>query len=109
MSKNFEDLNAFAKDTLDNGLKAFAAFSKGAQAIAVETGEYTKKTLEDGASAFQGMLSAKSFEKAVEIQTSYAKTSYEALVAEATKLSGLYADLAKDAYKPFEGALAKVK
>jgi len=29
-------------------------------------------------------------------------------VAEATKLGELYVDLAKETYKPFEGAIAKV-
>ena len=37
------------------------------------------------------------------------KNAYEAFVAEATKISELYADLAKDAYKPFESAVAQAK
>jgi phasin family protein len=109
MSKNFEDVSAFGKDALEGGLKAFAVFAKGAQAIAVETGDYAKKVVEDGASAWQNLVAAKSFEKAIEIQSVYAKASYETFVAQATKLTGLYADLAKDAYKPFEDALAKAK
>ena len=46
-------------------------------------------------------------EKAMEVQSHYLKSSYEDFVAEATKLGELYADIAKEAYKPFEGALAK--
>jgi hypothetical protein len=46
-------------------------------------------------------------EKAMEVQSEYLKSSYEGLVAEATKLGELYVDLAKEAYKPFEGAIAK--
>ena len=52
-------------------------------------------------------MGAKSLEKAMEVQSDYLKSSYEDFVAEATKLGELYADLAKEAYKPFEGALAK--
>ena len=33
----------------------------------------------------------------------------ETFVAEATKIGELYADLAKETYKPIENALAKVK
>ena len=51
----------------------------------------------------------KSFEKAIEIQTDYAKQTYEGFVAEATKLGELYAELAKEAYKPFEALVAKAK
>ena len=43
----------------------------------------------------------------MEVQSEYLKSSYEDFVAEATKLGGLYTDFAKEAYKPFEGALAK--
>ena len=51
----------------------------------------------------------KSLEKAIEIQTDYAKQAYEGFVAEATKMSELYADIAKEAYKPFETIVAKPK
>ena len=51
----------------------------------------------------------KSFEKAIEIQTDYAKQAYEGFVAEVTKMSELYADMAKEAYKPFETIVAKAK
>ena len=41
--------------------------------------------------------------KAIEIQTGLSpRTAYEGFVAEATKIGELYADLAKEAYKPFE-------
>ncbi len=51
----------------------------------------------------------KSLEKAIELQTEYAKTAYEGFVAEATKISEMYADLAKESYKPFEAMVAKAK
>lgn len=50
----------------------------------------------------------KSIEKAIELQTEYAKTSYETFVAESQKIGELYTDLAKQAFKPFEGIVAKV-
>lgn len=44
---------------------------------------------------------------AVEV-VDYSKKSIEDSAAEATKLNELYVELAKAAYKPFEGVLAKV-
>ena len=52
-------------------------------------------------------VGAKSLEKAMEVQSEYLKSSYEDFVAQSTKLSELYTDLAKEAYKPFEGVMAK--
>ena len=53
------------------------------------------------------ILGAKSLEKAVEVQTDFVKGSYEGFVARAGKFGALYADLAKETYKPFEGYVAK--
>lgn len=104
-----DDAGKFGREYFDGSLKSFAAFSKTAQAIAVETTDYTKKSVEAGTALYEKLLNAKSLEKAIEIQTDYAKTAYEGFVAQATKISELYADLAKEVYKPFETLVAKAK
>jgi len=109
MTQTFEDASKFGKEFVDSGLKSFASLSKGLQAIAVETTEYTKKSFETGSAALEKLASAKSLEKAIEIQTDYAKTAYEGFVAEATKVGELYAELFKEYYKPFEAVAAKAK
>ncbi|MGI8525585.1 MAG: phasin family protein [Pseudolabrys sp.] len=109
MVKNFEDLQQVGKEGVENALKSFGALSKGSQAIAVEVADYSKKSFEQGSAALEKLFGVKSVEKAIELQTDYAKTTYEGFVAEATKLGELYADLAKQAYKPFETILANAK
>ena len=109
MMKNFEDFQQVGKENMDNALKSFGALSKTGQAIAVEMADYSKKAFEDGSAALEKLIGAKSIDKAIEVQTAYAKTAYEGFVAEATKIGELYADFAKEAFKPFEAALPKVK
>jgi hypothetical protein len=108
MAKNFEDVQQYGKENLDATMKSFGAFSKSAQAIAVELADYSKKVFEQGTAASEKLIGAKSLEKAFEVQSEFVKSSYEGFVAEATKLGELYADLAKEAYKPFEGQFGKV-
>ena len=108
MLKNFDDLQKFGKDNVDVALKQLGAVSKGFQAIAAEFADYSKKSFEQSTAATEKLLGSRTFEKAVEIQSDYVKTAYEGLIAEATKLGELYADLAKETYKPFEGYVAKV-
>ncbi|MBI4276074.1 MAG: phasin family protein [Rhizobiales bacterium] len=108
MVKNFEELQKLGKDNVDAAVKTIGAASKTAQAIAVEVTDYTRKSFEEGTQAIEKLLGAKTLEKAIEVQTDYAKAAYEGLVSEATKLGELYADLAKEAYKPYEGIFAKV-
>ena len=107
MVKNFEDMQKFGKDNLDASMKSFGALSRSAQAIAAEVADYSKKSFEDGSKALERLFGAKTLEKAIEIQTEYAKTSYETFIAEATKIGELYVDLAKESYKPFEGYINK--
>jgi hypothetical protein len=109
MVKNFDDLQQVGKENMDSALKSWGAMSKGTQAIAAEMADYSKKAFEDGSAALEKLFGVKSFDKAIEVQTEYAKTAYEGFVAEATKLGELYSDLAKEAYKPFESLMAKAK
>ena len=97
------------KEAMDNGLKSFAAVSKNMQAIAAEATEYSKKAFENGSVAVEKMFAAKSPEKALEVQADYMKQAYEGFVAQASKLGELYAEMAKDAYKPFESLVVKAK
>ena len=109
MVKNFEDLQQVGKDNVEIAMKSFDALTKGSQAIAVEVADYSKKAFETGTAALEKLFGVKSFDKAIELQTDYAKSAYEGFVAEATKLGELYADLAKETYKPYETLFAKAK
>jgi hypothetical protein len=102
MLKNFDDVQRYGKEHMDSTMKAWGQVSKGVQAIAAETADYSKRSFEEGSAALERLLGAKSLEKAIEIQTAYARTAYEGFVAQATKMGELYADLAKESYKPFE-------
>ncbi|HLH94695.1 MAG TPA: phasin family protein [Xanthobacteraceae bacterium] len=103
MIKSFEDMQKFGKDGADATMKSWGALSKSVQAIAVEMADYSKKAFEEGAAATEKLFSAKSLEKAIEVQSDYFKTAYEGFVSETTKLGELYSDMAQEVYKPFEG------
>jgi hypothetical protein len=109
MVKNFEDLQQVGKENVDAAMKSIGALTKGAQAIAVEVADYSKKSFEDSSAALEKMFGVKSIDKVFEVQTEYAKSAYEGFVAKASKIGELYADLAKESYKPFEAVLAKAK
>jgi hypothetical protein len=95
------------KENVDAALKTFGAVSKGTQAIAVETADFAKKSFEQGSATLEKLVGAKTLDKAFEIQTDYLKSTYEGFVAQSAKLGELYANLAKDAFKPYEGLVAK--
>ncbi len=102
---NFDSTSKMSKEAMDSMLTTVSSMTKGFQQITAEATEYSKKSYEDSAAVVEKLVSAKSLDKAIEIQTDYAKNAYETFVAQATKMSELYADMA---YKPFEKAAAKV-
>jgi hypothetical protein len=108
MLKNFEDMQKLGKENVDTYMKQFGSVSKGWQAIATEVADYSKKSFENGSAALEKLFGAKSLETAIQVQSDYAKSTYEGFVAEATKIGELYTDLAKETYKPLEGMMAKV-
>jgi phasin family protein len=107
MLKNFDDMQKYGKDSMDIAMKSFGAVTKGFQAIAAEVADYSKKSFEDSTAAMEKLMGAKSLEKAIEVQSDYAKSTYEGFVSEATKIGELYSDLAKETYKPFESMMGK--
>src|SRR5436309_1626146 len=66
-------------------------------AIVAEVTDYSKQYLDNRAAFVQKLLEAKSFDSAIQIQSEYAKTSFEGFVAQATKMGELYSNLAKSA------------
>lgn len=105
--KGYEDIQKAGQENFDTAVKSFGEVNKGVQAIAGEVTEYTKKSIEEGTSTFEQLIGVKSVEQAVEIQTTYAKKAYDNYMSQVTKIGEMYADLAKDAYKPVETAFAK--
>ena len=109
MTPTFEDFQKTAKDNLDAATKAFATAGKNAQTIATEAADFAKKSYEANTAHVEKLFAVKSVDKAVELNTEFAKSAYEAFVAQASKFGALYTDFAKEAAKPVEAAFAKAK
>jgi hypothetical protein len=107
MIQQFDQYQKLGQDNVDVALKAFGAVSKSAQAIAVESADYAKKSFEQGTATLEKLVGARTLDKAIEIQADYLKTAYEGFVAQSTKLGELYSTFAKEAFRPYEEAVAK--
>jgi phasin family protein len=102
-----EEIQQYGKEHFETAAASASTLQKGVQAIATAFGGYAKKSVEDGNAFVEKLAGVKSLDKAIEVQTEYAKSAYETFVAESQKIAALYADLAKQTYKPFEGLVAK--
>jgi phasin family protein len=102
-----EDIQQYGKEHIETVVASATTLQNGIQTIATAYGDYTKKSFEDTRSYVEKLSGVKSLDKAIELQTEFAKSAYETFVAESQKIAGLYTDLAKQTFKPFEGIVAK--
>jgi hypothetical protein len=106
MTKGFDGVRNSNIAQLSTVAMPDSAVTSNMLAIVAEVTDYSKQYLDNRAAFVEKLLGAKSFDSAVRIQSEYAKTSFEGIVAQATKMGELYSNLAKLAFKPFGGAIA---
>jgi hypothetical protein len=102
-----EDMQSYGKEHYETAVAHATTLQSGLSAIASAYGDYTKKSFEDTKSFVEKLSGMKSLDKVLEVQSEYAKTAYETFVADSQKIASLYGDLAKQAFKPLEGVVAK--
>lgn len=102
-----EDIQQYGKEHLETVVASAASLQNGFHAIASAYGDYTRKSFEDTKSFVEKLSGVKSLDKAIEVQTEFARSAYETFVAESQKIAGLYGDLARQTFKPLEGIVAK--
>jgi hypothetical protein len=108
MIPQFDHMQKLGRDNADAALKTFGTVSKGAQAIAIESADFAKKSFEQGTAVIEKLVGARTLDKAFEIQADYVRSAYEGMVAQTTKMGALYADLARDMFKPYEAYVPTV-
>jgi phasin family protein len=109
MSYDIESIQKLGQEQLAATQAAFAEVAKGLQALATEATEYSKKSVESSTAFVEKLVGVKKLDEAITLQSEFAKSSYEGFVAQATKFGELYTAVAKEAFKPVEGAIAKAQ
>ena len=109
MQKAVDDFQKMGKDNYDAMIRSYGELNKGIQAIVARWAEFSKRSFEDATRAWEQMISAKSIESAMEIQTNYAKNAYDNWMAEMSKIGEMYSSTARDAYKPVEKTMERHK
>jgi hypothetical protein len=102
-----DDIQKTSNATVDATNHSFERVTKGTQAIVSELSDYSKRSFENGTKTLQNLLGVRSLDKAIELQTDYARTAYEDYVTSTRKLGELYIDLAQEAFKPYQGLIGK--
>ena len=101
--KSYDAFVGYGKDTAEAVTKSATTAGKGFEAINSELYSYSKSSIEDAVTATKAVLGSKSIHEAFEFQTDFAKSAFEAYVAELSKISELATATTKDTFAPFKG------
>src|SRR3978361_2114552 len=101
--KGYDAFVGYGKDTAEAVTKSATTAGKGFETINSEIYSYSKSSIEDAVAASKTLLGSKSVHEAFEFQTDFAKSAFEAYVAEVSKISELATATTKDIYAPFKG------
>jgi hypothetical protein len=104
-----DDLTKKTKQQMEQAAATAALLTRGMQTMALETAEYSRGMMENATHFMEKLSQAKTLADAMQLQTDYARKQFDGLVAQATKLSDLYKDIATQAAEPFEKAIAAMK
>lgn len=98
--KTYEELTALNKDTVDALVQSSSVVAKGVESLSRAFLAFAQTSLEHSVSTAKALLAVKTLREAVDLQSEFAKSSFDSLVAEATKASELSVKVANEAIQP---------
>ena len=99
--KGFEQFKGLGKDNMEAVVAFSTTYAKGIEAINAELMAFAKKSIEDGVTATKALMGAKTVKELVDLQSDFAKTSFDELMSKTSKLGEMYAKVTQQAFEPF--------
>jgi phasin family protein len=108
-----EELTELGRGNVEAFVASSKAAAKGAETIGHDVAEYSRKSFEDASAALKAFAEVKSPTDFFRLQSEFARTQFDSLVAETSRLSEKVVKLAGDVAEPLAGrytvAAEKVK
>lgn len=94
------EASSFGKQNVEAWMASATAAQKGFEALSARTVAFQKQALENHMAVAKSLMTSKSVQEFVEKQNAYAKSSFEAYVAELSGVSEMVAGLTKETIQP---------
>jgi phasin family protein len=95
-----EEMTDLAKGNVEAFVASTKLAAKGVEKFGHEVAEYSRKSFEDTSAAIKGFAEVKSPTDLFRLQGEFARTQFDALIAESSKLSETVIKLAGDVFEP---------
>jgi hypothetical protein len=97
-----ESVGEFNKDTLEAYMESATVAGSGLQSVAQETSSYAQQVIEDAIAASKAMMSSKSINDVIELQTSFTKTAFASYAGHLSRLNKTLVATAKQTCAPLQ-------
>jgi phasin family protein len=98
--KSYEDMLQFGKDNVDAIVKSGSIAVRGVKDLSHTMVTVAQASLDEQVAASKALIGAKSLKEVIDLSSSLAKTNFDKLMAESTKLTQLSTKLAEEAFGP---------
>ena len=105
-AQTFQDMGAFSKGNIEAIVESSKIAATGMQKMGQDAASYAKASFENATSAFKTMTTVKSPTELFKLQSDYARTSFDAFVAEASRSTEAALKLAGEVAQPISNRVA---
>jgi len=104
--KMTEDMTEFQKGNVEAIVESSKLAAKAVETLGQGAADYARKSFESGTTAFKSFASAKSPTELFKLQSDYAKTYFDSLVAESSKVTEAWLKIAGEIAQPLSNRVA---
>lgn len=104
--KAADDMAAFSKATMDAFIQSGSILFHGLEELTRSIVGATQSQVESGMTAAKSLISAKTLTEFTDLQNAYAKSAFDSVLSEATKLSELALKVTTDAVEPLNARVS---
>ena len=102
----FEDANAFAKGNIEAIVESSKIAAKAFETVGQDVAEYAKSSFESSAAAFKTLASATSPTEFFKLQSDYARTAFDTMIAQSARSTEKMLKLAGEIAQPISNRVA---
>ena len=103
--RNYEEFSELSKENIDAFVKSGTIVAKGFEEASKAWMEFTRRSFETSVETAKAVMGAKDLREVVDAQSDYARTSFDSLVNEGSKLSELGVKVANEALEPIQSRI----
>lgn len=104
--KSVDEIAGMARVNVEAMLASSRAAAQGIEAIAREVADFSRKSFEETTAAARAMTTVKTPNELMQLQNDFAKTQFDAAVAEMSKLSETMVKLMGEVFEPMQARAA---